>query len=140
LRGVPVPSPCCQRRFLAIALGLLAVVGGGGCPKTEPRLVLYCAQDKEFAEDILNTFTQRTGLAVAPKFDTESTKSVSLYWELVQDKQRPRCDVFWNNEILATIRLQQQGMLEPYDSPAAREYPAAARAGDNTWHAFATRA
>jgi iron(III) transport system substrate-binding protein len=103
-------------------------------------VVLYCAQDQEFATGILETFQQRTGLSVAPKYDTEADKSVSLYVELVHEKDRPRCDVFWNNEILSTIRLQRQGLLEPYASPAAEPYPVSAKSADHTWHAFATRA
>jgi iron(III) transport system substrate-binding protein len=103
-------------------------------------VVLYCAQDQEFAEEVLPEFTGRTGLAVAPKYDTEADKSVSLYLELVREKERPRCDVYWNNEILSTIRLQHQGLLEPYASPSAEPYPASAKAKDHTWHAFANRA
>jgi iron(III) transport system substrate-binding protein len=117
---------------------LLFVSGCGG--SSNPRVVLYCAQDKEFAEESLADFTQRTGIAVATKFDTEADKSVSLYQELVADKARPRCDVFWNNEIVNTIRLQREGLLEPYASPSAAPYPAFCRASDDTWHAFASRA
>jgi iron(III) transport system substrate-binding protein len=60
--------------------------------------------------------------------------------ELVREKKRPRCDVYWNNEILSTIRLQHQGLLEPYASPSAEPFPASAKAEDHTWHAFANRA
>src|SRR5207253_5761017 len=60
--------------------------------------------------------------------------------ELIQEKDRPRCDVHWNNEILSTIRLQRQKLLEPYDSPSAAPFPASAKAKDHTWHAFAARA
>jgi iron(III) transport system substrate-binding protein len=111
-----------------------------GCSASKPRVVLYCAQDQEFAEKVLSDFTQRTGLAVDPKYDTEATKSVGLYVELVQEKDRPRCDVHWNNEILSTIRLQRQGLLDPYASPSAKPYPAWTQAKDQTWHAFAARA
>jgi iron(III) transport system substrate-binding protein len=102
--------------------------------------VLYCAQDQEFAAQILPAFTHRTGLAVAPQYDTEANKSVSLYEALVREAARPRCDVHWNNEILSTIRLQRQGLLEPYCSPAAESFPASAHAPDHSWHAFAARA
>src|SRR5207245_7020670 len=104
------------------------------------RVVLYCAQDQEFAEQVLGEFSKRSGLRVDPKYDTEADKSVSLYAELVQEKNRPRCDVHWNNEILSTIRLQRQGLLESYRSPSAEPYPASAKAKDDTWHAFAARA
>jgi iron(III) transport system substrate-binding protein len=118
----------------------VGLAGLAGCPKAAPRVVLYCAQDREFAEGLLGDFRRETGLEVTPKFDTEANKSVSLYNELVAEKGRPRCDVFWNNEILSTLRLQRQGLLEPYASPSARAYPDWARAADHTWHAFAARA
>jgi iron(III) transport system substrate-binding protein len=106
----------------------------------ENRVVCYCAQDKEFAEGAFANFEQQTGLAVAPHYDTEATKSVALYQELAQEAKRPRCDVFWNNEILSTIRLQRQGLLEPYASPSAKDYPDWTRSADQTWQAFAARA
>ncbi len=126
-------------RFAWFAAALL-VVSGCGCADRGPRVVLYCAQDQEFADEALATFKQRTGVTVAPKFDTEADKSVSLYVALLNEKPKPRCDVFWNSEILNTIRLQRQGMLEPYASPSAEPYPAEWKARDHTWHAFAARA
>jgi iron(III) transport system substrate-binding protein len=103
-------------------------------------VVLYCAQDPEYAEAVLADFTATTGLAVAPKFDTEAQKSVGLYQELVREAARPRCGVFWNNEILNTIRLQRQGLLDRYESPSAARLPAWTKARDGTWQAFAARA
>jgi iron(III) transport system substrate-binding protein len=129
-----------RRLLLFLATGL--ALGGllTGCSRKEPRVVLYCSQDKEFAEPIFDAFKSQNKLGVAVRYDTEANKSVSLYRELVAEKNRPRCDVYWNNEIVSTIRLQKQGLLEPYDSPSAAPYPAWARAKDHTWHAFAARA
>jgi iron(III) transport system substrate-binding protein len=75
-----------------------------------------------------------------PRYDTEANKSVAFYEEIVAEKDHPRCDVFWNNEILSTIRLQRQGLLAAHASPAAAPYPRSAKAKDHTWHAFAARA
>jgi iron(III) transport system substrate-binding protein len=116
---------------------LTLLCAGCGSPH---RVVLYCAQDREFAEQALADFTRSSGWEVAPKFDTEADKSVSLYLEIVSERNRPRCDVFWNNEILSTIRLERQGLLEPYATPSAEPYPPSARARDHSWHAFAARA
>jgi iron(III) transport system substrate-binding protein len=125
------------RAVFGVALLLLPLgCGGGG----KPRVVLYSAQDQEFAEKSLAEFDQRTGIQVDPKYDTEKNKSVSLYTELLKEKDRPRCDVFWNNEILMTILLQRQGLLEPYDSPSSRPFPASTKGPDHTWQAFAARA
>jgi iron(III) transport system substrate-binding protein len=119
---------------------LLLVLAASGCARPQSRVVLYSAQDEEFAEKILDQFNRKTGLQVASKYDTEATKSVSLATELVNEKARPRCDVWWNNEILSTIRLDRQGLLEPYASPSAEPYPAFAKSPSHTWHAFAARA
>ena len=129
-----------QGTWLALAIIGMGLAGAAGCGNAKSRAVLYCAQDQEFADQVLGEFTHRTGLKVDPKFDTEADKSVSLYVELVSEKARPRCDVHWNNEILSTIRLQRQGLLDPYRSPSAEPYPASAKARDDTWHAFAARA
>src|SRR6516162_8976039 len=107
------PQCCCA----------LLLLGAGGCTR-QPRVVVYCAQDEEFAVQLFDDFKKQAGLEVAAHYDNESTKSVSLYEELVREAGRPRCDVFWNNEIVSTIRLQRKGLLEPYASPAAGAYPA----------------
>src|SRR5207253_4816822 len=75
-----------------------------------------------------------------PRYDTEANKAVGLYEDLIREASRPRCDVHWNNEILATIRLQKQGVLEPYRSAATDAFPPPFRAADDSWHAFAARA
>src|SRR5262245_51734977 len=113
---------------------LLSPAGCGGGDRG--RVVLYCAQDQEFAEKSLAEFKQRTGVQVDPKFDTEKDKSVSLFTELLKEKDRPRCDVFWNNEPLNTIRLQRLGLLAPFESPSASPFPAQWKAADKTWIGF----
>jgi iron(III) transport system substrate-binding protein len=117
-----------------------AVLAGlAGCSRGKPRVVLYCSQDQEFATGLLEHFSD-SSLAVEPKFDSEANKSVTFYSEIVAEKGRPRCDVFWNNEPINTIRLQRQGLLEEYESPAAKPYPEPTKAKDHTWQAFAARA
>jgi iron(III) transport system substrate-binding protein len=116
----------------------LVAVPLAGCSRPDTRVVVYCAQDQEFAERVFADFSKETGVAVAPKFDTEANKSVSLAAELEQEAARPRCDVHWNNEILGTIRLARRGVYEPYSSPAAAPFPGWTK-GDS-WQAFAARA
>ncbi len=128
-----------MRFLLLIPFGLAPTVLAG-CWNDSKRVVLYCAQDKEFAEGILGQFHDKTGLEATPKFDTEADKSVSLVVELENEKDRPRCDVFWNNEPLSTIRLQRKGLLEPYDSPSSAAYPVSARDKAHYWTMFAQRA
>jgi iron(III) transport system substrate-binding protein len=118
---------------------LLPLLAGCGRTKSD-RVVLYCSQDREFALGVLEEFQKQTGIEVVPKFDTEANKSVGLFREIVAEKDKPRCDLFWNNEILGTIRLHQRGLLAESDDAAAMSYPEYAKAGDRTWFAFAARA
>src|SRR5262245_38892031 len=71
------------------------------------KLVVYCAHDAVFAEAILDDFTRQTGIPVAVKYDTEATKSLGLVEQIIQDGAKPRCDVFWNNEMLGTLDLAE---------------------------------
>ena len=59
------------------------------------------------------------GLEVHVQLDTESTKTVGLTEAIIAERDRPRCDVFWNNEILNTLRLQKRGLLAVYRPAAA---------------------
>ena len=125
---------------MALLLGL------GGCRSEAPTeatptaVVVYTALDREFSEPILKDFTSKTGIVVRPKYDTESTKTVGLVEEIIAERARPRCDLFWNNEILNTLRLERLGLLRAYDSPAARPYPANVKSPDGLWYGFAARA
>ncbi len=56
------------------------------------------------------------------------------------ERNRPRSDVFWNTEILHTLRLEAEGLLDVYASPAAEGFPEMYRSAEHTWHGFAGRA
>jgi iron(III) transport system substrate-binding protein len=124
----------------AHALLLLVVITLTGCRNSASRVVVYCAHDREFAEEILQQFEKDSGLKVDVRWDTEANKSIGLKKDLLAEKSSPRCDVHWNNEIIGTLELQKNGVLAPYASPSAIPYPAEFKASDHTWTAFAARA
>ncbi len=109
-------------------------------PPNRGRVVVYTALDRMFSEPILSEFQRRTGITVQPKYDTESTKTVGLVNAIRAEKERPRCDVFWNNEIVNTIRLKNAGLLAEFRPQAAAAYPATFRDPDGCWSGFAARA
>jgi len=102
-------------------------------------LVVYCAHDSVYSEQILGQFTARTGIRVRPVFDTEATKSLALAERLLREKDAPRCDVFWNNQLLGTLDLHAQGLLEPYKGPGFERIPDAWKDPDGHWAGFAAR-
>ena len=83
------------KKLKSLAIWLLILLSPflSGCGRSKERVVLYCAQDREFAEEILPDFTSQTGLEVIPKYDIESEKSVGLALEISREKNRSRCDV-----------------------------------------------
>jgi iron(III) transport system substrate-binding protein len=124
-------------RILAIALlGPMA-----GCFTTpQDEVVVYAALDKEFSAPILDDFQSATDIQVQAKYDVESTKTVNLVNAILQEQNRPRCDLFWNNEILNTLRLEKAGLLTPFEFPGSQDWPAAFRSPNRTWYGFAARA
>lgn len=128
-------------KLYVAALLLAGTVGFSGCLDANgPEVIVYTALDQGFSEPIFDEFTRETGIAVRAKFDTESTKTVGLVEAILAERPRPRCDVFWNNEILHTLRLEQAGLLEVYRPPHADAFPPMYRSPDGNWHGFAARA
>jgi iron(III) transport system substrate-binding protein len=124
-----------------LLLPYIAVLLVAGCWSAgQPQVVVYAALDREFSEPVLSDFENTAGIRVLAKYDDESTKTVGLTNVIIQETNRPRCDVFWNNEILNTLRLEQNGLLEVYRSPTAEAYPEMYRSPSGTWHGFAGRA
>lgn len=126
---------CSAARAAAVFVAMAVI----GCAKPDAEVVVYCALDREFAEPILRQFERETGIIVRAKFDTESTKAVGLAELLLRERRQPRCDVFWNNEALHTIRLGKANVLMPYRSPIGLQYPAQFRSADGLWYGFAAR-
>lgn len=103
-------------------------------------MVVYTALDQEFSQPVFAEFTAQTGIHVRPKFDIEATKTVGLTQTILAERDNPRCDLFWNNEILNTLRLESHGLLRTYDSPAGTAFPASVRSPEGHWYGFAARA
>ncbi len=125
------------------ALGLVVLAGFSGCVgRAENEVVVYTALDREFSAPIFGAFHRHAEKQIQPvvKFDVESTKTVGLVNQIIAERDRPVADVFWNNEILHTIRLQRMGLLKPHAWQLEPGYPDEMRAKDGSWCGFAARA
>jgi iron(III) transport system substrate-binding protein len=121
-------------------LALLPLLGALAACSEPADVVIYCACDQVDSEPIILEFEKRTGLKVRAEFDTEAHKTVGLVNRIRKEKNRPRCDVFWNNEIAHTVSLGNDGFLAEYDSPNAAEIPETFRDPQRRWTGFAARA
>jgi iron(III) transport system substrate-binding protein len=102
-------------------------------------LVVYCAHDSIYAEKILRDFEKQSGIPVATRYDTEATKSLGLLELLVREKEAPRCDVFWNNELLGMSELAGRDILLPCKGQGWARMPERFRDPDGAWTGFAAR-
>jgi iron(III) transport system substrate-binding protein len=126
---------------LCLALLCLLLPASSGCWSNGPgQVVVYTALDSEFSEPIFADFQKASGVTVVPRFDVESTKTLGLVNALRAEKDLPRADIFWNNEIVGTLRLADEGLLEVYRPTVAAEYPELSRDSEGRWHGFAARA
>ncbi len=123
-----------RRAALFLLLNLLVACG------RDPDVVLYVALDQEHSESLVRRFEEQSGLTVRARFDTEASKTVGLVSAILEEASRPRCDVFWNNEIAHTARLAQKGLLQPYHSPNAVAIPAHFKDESGLYTGFAARA
>ena len=126
--------------YLLIASLLCCTALAGCLTKQENELVVYSALDREFSQPVLEDLGAELQMQVRVKYDQESNKTVGLATELVQTKQNPKADIFWNNEILHTIRLERLGLLEPITAADLNHFPQAYRSPADHWCGFAARA
>ncbi|MEX2664323.1 extracellular solute-binding protein [Candidatus Uabimicrobium amorphum] len=127
-----------MKRILLFTSLLIICACNDTTPK--PQVVVYTALDRMFSEPILKKFEQQTGIEVRAKYDNESTKSVGLTACIIEESLRPRCDVFWNNEIINTLRLKKRGLLAPFSPPQAKNIAKTYKDPQNYWTGFAARA
>ena len=127
-------------RVVGGLLVLVAFLGGSPPWAAAQTVVVYSSLDRVFSDPILKDYARQSRVRVLPKFDVESTKTVGLTNLIIAEARRPRCDLFWNNEILNTLRLKERGLLVPYHPSRAGDLPSTFRAKDGTWHGFAARA
>lgn len=130
----------CLLSGIVLMASLLLVACRPAADGEHRQVVVYTALDEDFSRPVFEEFTRQTGIEVLGKFDTESTKTVGLTQAILAEAARPRCDVFWNNEIVNTLRLERAGLLESYPTPAAAMFPEQYRSASGVWHGFAARA
>ena len=126
--------------FLLLSLAAAACSGGAGGGKPANRLVLYSSGDTIFTQEVIEAFRSETGIEVETAGDTEISRGIALRVKIEREKDQPRADVYWNNELVNTILLKKSGLIEPYASPSSKDVPAAFRDPQGTWTGFGARA
>jgi len=135
-------------RCLLPAALLLAISWTAGCGRsanpdtssahaTAKTVVLYCAVDREIAQDLIDEFVKETGVRVECKFDTEAAKAVGLVQAVRQEKSHPLCDVFWGGGPFFCTMLANDGCLAPVPHDLVAAEGNAPHDPDGRWLGFA---
>ena len=74
-------------------------------------VVVYCAQDRTYAEPVFKGFEKNTGIKVRAVYDNEAVKTVGLANRLLAESSHPQCDVFWGNEEMRTRQLAAKNLF-----------------------------
>jgi iron(III) transport system substrate-binding protein len=129
-------------RWLLLTLCLCELTFCVSCNRsdTKPVVVLYTSVDQPVAAEIIREFEAKSGIKVILQTDAEATKSAGLAERLRAEKANPQADVWWGNEIFHTINLASDGVLAPYDPPAAADVPAMFKDAEHRWCGSALRA
>jgi iron(III) transport system substrate-binding protein len=126
---------------MIVVLGIAIIVPSllNRTAPTENTLVLYCSHDSVFADSIIRQFEATSGITVQVRYDEETNKSLGLTNLLITERGQPRCDVFWNNQTLSTIRLKEEGLLAAVDPALFARIPKQFKDTENQWAGFAAR-
>jgi len=122
----------------SLAAVLLTVASCDRRPADE--VVIYCGVDEPVASKVLDDFEKQSGIHVAVRYDIEASKSVGLAGRLEAEKDYPQADVWWGSEALLSVRLAEQDVLAPYQSPAAQDISARYKDAGGLWTGVALRA
>ena len=127
-----------SRLFLCLIIFSLLT---SSCIKDDGKnvVVAYIALDTDLSKPILAEFEKKTGIKVLAKFDNELTKTTGLVNEIIGMKNNQKADVFWNNEIVQTIRLKIAGITEACTPNNAKDIPDEYKDKEGHWFGFAAR-
>jgi iron(III) transport system substrate-binding protein len=131
---------------IPLVIVLAAIAGCGRSGNSNPArdssatgktVVLYCATDREIAQDLIDQFEKETGIRVEPKFDTEAAKAVGLVQAIRQEKAHPQCDVLWGGGSFFCTILANEGCLAPVPQDLVTDHGSGPRDVLGRWLGFA---
>lgn len=133
--------PAVLRRCGSVASIMLALLTLGCGEQGEGNVVVYTAADRESSAPIYSAFHRHVDGRIQPaaKFAGQSDGAIGLADQIIAQRDSPVADVFWNHEVMQTIRLQRLGLLQPHGWKIEPGYPESMRGSDGSWCGFAAR-
>jgi len=95
----------------------LYLLAAQGCTGDDPSVVIYTSVDQVFSEPVLKDFERESGIRTLAVYDVEAAKTTGLVQRLLSEAEHPRADLFWNNEFVQTMVLDERKLLAPPEVP-----------------------
>ena len=129
------------RTILCLLPCILLAAPLAGCGGDDgATVVLYCGVDQDQSRAFADRFRQETDIKVDYHGETEAFRSIGLPQRLMEERQRPRADVYWSNEIMHMEKLCRAGLMAPLPKGVAEAFPEAWRDPGGHYVAFGARA
>jgi iron(III) transport system substrate-binding protein len=123
-------SALCALSTLVLSAGLLT-----GCGGDDDKLVIYNAQHEELVDEVVEAFTEETGIEV----DMRNGSDLELANQLVEEGDASEADVFLTENSPAMSRVQSEDLFATLDDGSLDNIPEQYRPDDNSWTGFAAR-
>ena len=123
-------------RFLLFALLIVATGASLEAAPAADEIVVYSGRKEMVIKPVVEAFQKKTGIQVKLKIG----KTSGLANELIQEKARPRADVFIATEAGVMEVLTKNGVLEAYVSPEAKDLEPGFRDKEGQWTGISSRA
>jgi iron(III) transport system substrate-binding protein len=140
LPGTPRSERGNALAWALLALVLVAAAWWAFKPDPPADVVLYCGVDEDQSRRIAERFEEASGLRVAFFGEPEAFRSIGLPEKLLTEKENPRADVYWSNEIMHTVHLAEAGVLAPLPPGLAEAFPPEWRDSGGMYLQFGARA
>lgn len=98
-------------------------------------LVLYTTAEASHVEELVEAFTQQTGIQV----EIQPIGIEDMVDRVKQERDTPRGHLLWSRDIYDAFELQDAGLLEAYRGSGWRGIPESLRDPDGHWAGFAAR-
>jgi len=105
-------------------------------PASASELVIYSGRKESAIKPVVDLFERKTGAKAVLKIG----KTSGLANEILQERQRPRADIFIATEAGVCQVLAREGMLDPYAPATARVIPPEYKSGRGYWTGISGRA
>ncbi|SHE51450.1 extracellular solute-binding protein [Alkalibacter saccharofermentans] len=126
--------------LVGLVITLLTIVLFTGCSSdgqnsdsSSNELVVYSGRNEKFVEELLNKFTEDTGIEVVALHGANPL-------QIIEEGNNPRADIFISNDLGALGYLDMEGYLEGSDIQGIDSIPEEFRADNNSYFAISARA